>query len=163
MSKSLHLHLSEAASKNIILPSVTSVIPHRPPFLFLEKVSHCEKQKVVGHYTFLQHQEIFQGHFPERPIVPGVLLLEGAAQTLAYWALLNKPNHWVLLTGTEDAKWTHPVYPGQQITYQVLVKKAKLGLVIAEIEVWVATELALSAVIKGFLQKKSLDEPNSKC
>ena len=137
------------------LPAVTSVIPHRAPFLFLDHISFCEHRQIIGQYRFTKQQDIFKGHFPDRPIVPGVLILEGAAQTLAYWALLHHPHHWVLLTGTEQAKWSHPVYPEQLLTYQIKVIKVKLGLVIANVEVYVEDNLVLNAKIKGFLQKKS--------
>ena len=150
--------LSFSASGSSLPPPI-EVIPHRPPMLFLDAVENCEQNSIVGRYRFRSRDPIFAGHFPEHPIVPGVLLLEGAAQTLAYWALLRHPGHLVLLTGTESAKWSQPIYPEETLHYHVTILKAKLGLVIAEVTVKVSDKIALTAKIKGFLQKPSLITP----
>lgn len=136
------------------LPPPTDVIPHRPPFLFVTQIIECADQLVIGVYTHPQDSSIFSGHFPNYPIVPGVLILEGAAQTLAYWALRQHPNHLVLLTGADQAKWSHPVYPKQELQYHVNILKAKLGLVVATVEVHVETKIVFTAKIKGYLQPK---------
>lgn len=136
------------------LPSPEEVIPHRAPMLFLSVVDRCGDSDIVGRYRFAPEDPIFKGHFPKRALVPGVLLLEGAAQTLAYWALRKAPDQLVLLTGVERAKWTCPIYPGQEVTYHVKVVKAKLGLVIADLTASVNEEVALTARIKGFLQSE---------
>lgn len=144
-----------------ILRSPEEVIPHRAPFLFLREVDFCSDLSARGRYSFSSTNPIFAGHFPERPIVPGVLILEGAAQVLAYWALLKRPHNWVLLTGVEHAKWSAPVYPDQEITYHVEVTKTKLSIVIAEVEVFCGEQRVLKATIKGFLQRRSEDDPQS--
>ena len=133
------------------------IIPHRPPFLLLDQVLECSDHFIVGTYRFANDNPIFNGHFPQQPIVPGVLLLEGAAQTLAYWALQNHPHHLVLLTGTDQAKWTHPVYPEQEIRYQVTILRAKLGLVVAEVNVQTNHRSVFSAKIKGYLKSSPLE------
>ena len=135
-------------------PTPEEVIPHRAPMLFLGSITHCDEESATGHYLFDPQDPIFGGHFPDRPIVPGVLLLEGAAQTLAYWALRRASDHLVLLTGVDRAKWSHPVYPGEKVSYQVKVVKSKLGLVIADVIVHVNDKIALSASLKGYLQSK---------
>ena len=68
-------------------PAPEEVIPHRPPMLFLSSITHCDEESATRHHLFDPQDPIFSGHFPGQPIVPGVLLLEGAAQTLAYWVL----------------------------------------------------------------------------
>ena len=130
------------------------VIPHRPPFLFLDQVLSCEERRVVGSYSFSSTDPMFTGHFPQRPLVPGVLLIEGAAQTLAYWALLKNPEHWVLLTGVDRAKWTRPISPDEMLEYHVEITRAKLGLVIAQVEIICEGEMAMQAQIKGYLQAR---------
>ncbi len=135
-------------------PSPEQVIPHRPPFLFLEQISYCGEMEIHGHYQFRQDDPIFVGHFPGYPVVPGVLILEGGAQTLAYWALQQKPDHLVLLTGIEKAKWSAQVFAEQAICYKVNIVKAKLGLVVAELSVLVADQEVCHAKIKGYLKAK---------
>lgn len=139
------------------LAAPIAVIPHRPPFLLLQKVLECNEQSIIGTYRFSSHDPIFNGHFPNHPIVPGVLLLEGAAQTLAYWALQKHPHHLVLLTGTDQAKWSHPVYPEQEIHYHVTILRVKLGLVIAKLTVQVLDQTVFSAKIKGYLKPSPPD------
>lgn len=141
-----------------ILPSPVDVIPHRAPFLFLDRVTSCEERAATGHYQFSPQDPLFEGHFPERPIVPGVLLAEGAAQLLAYWALLKRPGHWVLLTGIDRAKWSREVIPGDQLTYHVEITRAKLGLVVASARVLCGEEVAMTAQIKGYLQMRSASQ-----
>ena len=136
------------------LPPPSHIIPHRTPFLFLDRVSTCQDMEVCGHYRFAHDNPIFQGHFPEQAIVPGVLILEGGAQTLAYWALSRKPNHLVLLTGVEQAKWNTQVFPEEDITYQVEILKVKLGLVMAKLKVYVNEKEVCQAKIKGYLKSK---------
>ena len=146
--------LSENLNGQERLPAPEAVIPHRPPMLFLNEIDRCSEEGAIGKYQFNTEDPIFDGHFPNRPIVPGVLILEGAAQTLAYWALRRSPKHIVLLTGVERAKWSHPVYPEEEIFYKIQVIKAKLGLVIADVTVQVHDQIALTARLKGYLQSK---------
>ena len=69
------------------LPPVASVIPHRDPFLLVDSITELREGFVVGVRTFRSEEPFFAGHFPGHPVVPGVLLLEGLAQTMAYHAL----------------------------------------------------------------------------
>jgi 3-hydroxymyristoyl/3-hydroxydecanoyl-(acyl carrier protein) dehydratase len=140
------------------LRSPQDVIPHRPPFLFLDHIVCCEEWRVIGRYRFSSADPMFSGHFPQRPLVPGVLLIEGAAQTLAYWALRQRPEHWVLLTGVDRAKWTSPVTPEQDLEYQVEITRAKMGLVIAQTRVLCEGQVAMTAQIKGYLQARQEDD-----
>ena len=100
------------------LPSVIEVIPHRAPFLFLSSVSECTELSAVGHHRF-ENEAFFAGHFPELPIVPGVILIEGLAQTLAYLALRQVPEGLVMLTGVDKCKVRASVHQGDEVTYRV--------------------------------------------
>lgn len=98
---------------------VTEVLPHRPPFLFVDRVLELSKKRIVAERTFRADESYFQGHFPERPIVPGVLLLEGLAQTMAYLALSAKSAQRVFLVGIDHARFRSFVEPGTTVTYEV--------------------------------------------
>ena len=140
-----------------MLPLPIEILPHRPPFLFLDEVIECEEDQVVGRRMFTEKDSFFKGHFPNNPLVPGVVLIEALGQTLAYWALRRHPNHWVLLTGVERAKIMKPVRPNEVIEFRVKIIKAKMGLVIAEGSCYRESNKTVEvarAQIKGFLQNK---------
>ena len=132
------------------LPPVTDVIPHREPFIFLSSVSACDAKAATGHHTF-DTEGFFAGHFPNMPIVPGVILIEGLAQTLAYLALRQVPDGNVMLTGVDGCKLRASVRPGDTVTYQVDVSRSKLRMVIAKGTVTVGDTHILSATLKGYI------------
>lgn len=98
---------------------VTEVLPHRPPFLFVDRVLELSEKKIVAERTFRPEEAYFEGHFPGRPIVPGVLLLEGLAQTMAYLSLCVRKADRIFLVGIEHARFRGFVQPGTTVTYEV--------------------------------------------
>ncbi len=133
------------------LPAPMEVIPHRPPFLFVDRVLTCSEQEAEAEYTF-EDNDFFAGHFPERPIVPGVILLEGMAQTLAYLALRQLGGGSVLLTGFESAKIRRPVTPGDTVRYSVAVEKFRHRMVVAKGRITVGDQTVAEARLKGFVE-----------
>lgn len=103
----------------MVIRPVTEVLPHRPPFLFVDRVLELSEKRIVAERTFRADESYFQGHFPDRPIVPGVLLLEGLAQTMAYLALSAKSAQRVFLVGIDHARFRGFVEPGTTVTYEV--------------------------------------------
>ncbi|MGB0646173.1 MAG: 3-hydroxyacyl-ACP dehydratase FabZ family protein [Bradymonadia bacterium] len=136
---------------------IMDVIPHRPPFLFVSEILECSERNAVGQHRF-DDEYFFKGHFPSEPIVPGVILIEGLAQTLAFLALSQVPEHVVMLTGVEKCTIRASVFPGDQVTYRVAISRTKLKMVVAQCEVLVGTRHILKATIKGFLTER--DKPH---
>ena len=132
-------------------PHPIDVLPHRPPFLFVDRVLTCDEESATAQYTF-EDNDFFAGHFPERPIVPGVILLEGMAQTLAYLALRQLGGGSVLLTGFDTAKIRRPVVPGETVEYSVKVETFRHRMVIAKGRITVSGQLTAEARLKGFIE-----------
>ncbi len=133
------------------LPAPTAIIPHRPPFLFVDRVLSCDDERATAERTFPADEPFFAGHFPGNPVVPGVILVEGLAQTLAYLALRQTGGGTVLLTGMEVGKIRRPVRPGETVTYAVRITRARRQVVVAEGEVTVGDARVLTATLKGFV------------
>jgi 3-hydroxymyristoyl/3-hydroxydecanoyl-(acyl carrier protein) dehydratase len=104
-----------------------SVLPHRPPFLFVDRIVELTPTRVVGVRTFRADEEFFRGHFPGQPIVPGVLLIEGLAQTMGYYALHHRHASRVFLVGIDRARFRGMVEPGVEVTYTVEVGEERFG------------------------------------
>ncbi|MGH4036276.1 MAG: 3-hydroxyacyl-ACP dehydratase FabZ [Sphaerochaeta sp.] len=93
--------------------AITDVLLHRPPFLFVDKIEEADEKHTVGRYTYKEDEFFFKGHFPEYPVVPGVLLIELMAQVggagCAY-ADIMEPGLFVLAT-VEKVKFKKQVRP----------------------------------------------------
>ena len=133
------------------LPAVVDVIPHRAPFLYLDSCLSCTQLAVIGQRYFPENESFFSGHFPDRPIVPGVILIEGLAQTLAYLALQQTQAKTVLLAGVDQCRIRQPVYPNQTVHYHVTIERVRTNWVFAQGEVRRDETIVLSAKLKGFI------------
>lgn len=98
------------------------LIPHRPPFLFLDRLTAPKGGAIVGYRLFRKDEFFFAGHFPEYPVVPGVLLVESMAQCGGAGALLQgllPPNTIFFLASVYNAKFRSRVHPGDEIKMTV--------------------------------------------
>ncbi|MGA0862426.1 MAG: 3-hydroxyacyl-ACP dehydratase FabZ [Ilumatobacteraceae bacterium] len=99
-------------------PAPIDVLPHRPPFLFVDRVSQLETGAgATGHWKLTGDEWFFSGHFPGRPTLPGVLMCEAIAQVGAY-AVLTDPAHagkLPLFGGIDSARVRRQVVPGDEL------------------------------------------------
>ena len=114
------------------LQRILELIPHRYPFLMIDRVKECEPRKrVVAVKNVSANEPYFQGHFPGRPIMPGVLILEAFAQA-AILAMLaeDKPrtDQIYYYLGIDDARFKKPVVPGDQLELEVTFDRAMRGI-----------------------------------
>ena len=102
---------------------IKNLLPHREPFLFVDKCEIIEVGiKGVGYKKFLPNEFFFKGHFPKLPIVPGVILIEALAQTagvVVSKSFENEKNRSVLFMSVTDAKFRKPVLPKDEVTFEV--------------------------------------------
>lgn len=114
----------------INLDQIKELIPHREPFLFLDKLTNIEKlRKAVGIKKFNQNEFFFKGHFPGHPIVPGVILVEMMAQAgaalIAYSIKEDTSDKIVYLMNVEKSKFRKPVFPDQVVYTEVRALRSK--------------------------------------
>ncbi|MCK9376908.1 MAG: 3-hydroxyacyl-ACP dehydratase FabZ [Syntrophobacterales bacterium] len=112
------------APQTLCLEEIHRVLPHRYPFLLVDRILSLEKGKrVVGIKNVSINEPFFQGHFPGRPIMPGVLIVEAMAQVGGILALLSLPekldNPLVYLLGLDKVRFRQPVVPGDQLQIEV--------------------------------------------
>lgn len=102
---------------------ILSILPHRYPFLLVDRVLELEPGKRIRALkNFTINEEFFAGHFPGHPVVPGVLLIEGMAQAGALLTIHDLPdreNKLLLFAGVERARFRRQVVPGDQAHYEV--------------------------------------------
>jgi len=107
---------------------IQALLPHRYPFLLVDRIKELEPdRRIVGIKNVTVNEPFFQGHFPGRPVMPGVLIIEAMAQVggvLAFKSFGQGVKLSVYLTGIDGAKFRKPVVPGDQLRFEVeLVRK----------------------------------------
>ena len=109
---------------------VQAYLPHRDPFLFIDRVTALTETTIVAESYVDPSMDVFKGHFPDMPIMPGVLLIETVAQAGALIIAMNtetKPGSFTAFSGVETAKFRRPVYPGDKLVVKVAILRSRGG------------------------------------
>jgi UDP-3-O-[3-hydroxymyristoyl] N-acetylglucosamine deacetylase/3-hydroxyacyl-[acyl-carrier-protein] dehydratase len=106
---------------------VMQILPHRPPFLMVDKVTKIDGPRIVAQKNVTMGEPFFEGHFPGHPIMPGVLQLEAMAQVAGILMMRQAENAGKLayFMSAEDVKWRRPVRPGDILMIEVEMTKAR--------------------------------------
>ena len=148
--------MHQEASGNVInLQGILELLPHRYPFLLVDRVLDWEKGKFIKalkNVTF--NETFFQGHFPGQPLMPGVLILEAMAQAggiLVSLSLPDMPSKLFVFTGMDKVRFRRPVHPGDQLILETTEVRQRMQLVKmhcrASVDGDLACEADLSAAI----------------
>ena len=135
---------------------IIKLIPHRHPFLLIDKVTDIIiNQSITGIKAVTYNEPYFLGHFPEHPVMPGVLILESMAQTAAclvsYEDLSLSLNSLVFFTGIEKAKFRKPVTPGHELFLKINLISRKRTLYKFNGEAFVQNQLVASSDFSAML------------
>lgn len=138
---------------SVEIESVLDLLPHRYPMLLVDKVLHCSPGESIVVVKNVTHNEaFFQGHFPNQPIMPGVLILESMAQAtglLAFYSFRKKAHQGDVfyLVGVDKARFKQPVRPGDQLVLHVVLKREIKGMYRFGASAKVADQVVASAEI----------------
>jgi len=123
--------VSQGRSQGLCLDSteIQAILPHRYPFLLVDRIEELEiGKRVIGIKNVTVNEPFFQGHFPGRPIMPGVLIIEAMAQVggvLAFKSANQSGAKLVYFMGIDKAKFRKPVLPGDRLRFVVDILKAR--------------------------------------
>jgi 3-hydroxyacyl-[acyl-carrier-protein] dehydratase len=130
---------------------IQKLLPHRYPFLMIDGIEEIERLKrIVGVKNVTINEAHFQGHFPGKPIMPGVLIIEAMAQTGGLLLLLEIPdreNKLLYFVAIDDARFRRPVVPGDQLKVEVKVISWRGDFCKLEGKVRVNGEVAAEAIL----------------
>jgi len=109
------------------IEELMKLLPHRPPFLLVDRILKIEDNKIVGVKNVTMNEDFFRGHFPGHPIMPGVLQLEAMAQVAGILLLkrIEMANQIAYFMSAEEVKWRKPVVPGDVLIIEVDLTKVR--------------------------------------
>jgi 3-hydroxyacyl-[acyl-carrier-protein] dehydratase len=143
-----------ASMSQMDIQAICEILPHRYPFLLVDRVTELEEGKsVVGYKNVTMNEEFFKGHFPGHPIMPGVLILEALAQVAGVLGLVSMgdrrtPGTLYYFAGANNVRFKRPVLPGDRLELKANLKAAKRAVWVFDCEAYVDGNLVCQAEIK---------------
>ena len=138
---------------------IKNIIPHRPPFLFLDKILEISKDHIIGLKNVTMNEEFFNGHFPGKPIMPGVLQIEAMAQAGGVLILNTVPdpkNYLTFFAKIDNAKFKTPVVPGDTLIFKCqLLSPLRRGICHMKAQAFVDGKLTSEAELMAKIIKKA--------
>ena len=153
----------ESSGVTLDLAEIQTLIPHRYPFLLIDRIENVHlAESAIGIKNVSLNEWYFQGHFPDHPIMPGVLIIEALAQTAAALVMKTltvqngggKPGNIVYFMSIDSAKFRRPVVPGDVLHLKVVKERARGHVWKFKGEAWVGNELADEAVFTAMISQK---------
>ena len=125
---------TKPAPKTLDINQIKKLLPHRYPLLLVDRVLDWEHNKrITALKNVTANEEFFNGHFPHKPVMPGVLMIEALAQTAALLAFMSSDeradeNSVVYFVGIDNARFKRPVGPGDQLKMDVEILRVSRGI-----------------------------------
>lgn len=141
---------------------IRDILPHRYPFLLVDRITEMEADRIVGVKNVTANEPFFLGHFPDFPVMPGVLIVEAMAQVAGVLVLkdvADRKKRLVLLASVEEAKFRRPVLPGDTLTIEMKTIKRKPSVVKMQGEARVAGTVVAEATVMCKLADRP-DQPS---
>ena len=137
---------------------IMRVLPHRYPFLLVDRLEEVEEgKKVFGYKNVTINEPFFQGHFPDHPIMPGVLIIEAMAQVGgAYTSVVDNvgENKVTYFVGIDKARFRKPVLPGDVLRMELEIMSKRRGIYQFEAKAYVGETLVAQAELKATFADK---------
>jgi len=137
---------------------IQALLPHRYPFLLVDRIKELDPdRRVVGIKNVTVNEPFFQGHFPGRPVMPGVLIIEAMAQVggvLAFKSMGQSAKPVVYLTGVDGAKFRKPVVPGDQLRFEIDVIRKRPPFWKMQAKAFVDDELVCEAEVTAMVTEE---------
>lgn len=137
---------------------IRKILPHRYPLLLVDRIEEVKKKEYsVGIKNVSINEEFFLGHYPERPIMPGVLIVEAMAQVagiLIYYSFEDMEDKLPILTSIDNAKFRTPVTPGDQLRTKVEIVRLRKRVSKVKGEAYVGDNLAAEAEMMFTFENK---------
>ncbi len=159
--KQLEKQYQHVKKEGVIFDTVAiqKILPHRYPFLLVDKIIHLElDKKVIGIKSVTVNEPFFQGHFPGQPIMPGVLIIEAMAQTggiLMLNSAENPSEKLVLFMGIDKAKFRKPVVPGDQLFIEAELLNKRNRFVVIKAKAKVGNNIVAEAELKAAIVNRN--------
>ena len=136
---------------------IRRMLPHRPPFLLVDRVFYCDKTDVAGIKNVTMNEPFFVGHFPEEPVMPGVLIVEAMAQCsgiLVLNTVEDPENYSTYFMKIDSVKFKRKVVPGDTLQFEIhLLEPIRRGVAVVEGKAFVGETLACEAVMMAQIVK----------
>lgn len=133
---------------------IESVLPHRDPFVWVSRVLSCSPgESITAELEVAEDLPLFKGHFPNHPVLPGVIIMEALAQAASFCVLVERGAEGSVgfLTGIDKAKFRRRVLPGDTVRLDARIVKSSSRMCVAEVEASVDGALCASATQKYVL------------